>query len=487
MRPGDGAGSRDPQLEDLVRRRYAVASFDGAYTGTPLLLEDTEIDCQNTPGTAISETNVTARRLNIHGCENGLNINQNVTVEDSYIHDLYNSAEAHSDGIQFATGHLLDGQIVPGVVNVTIRHNTIYGMGADGSFGTSAIIDHSTAGQHERPDREQPPRRRRVRALLLASASRASTTGCSTIASAASSARRWASTARRPTARTRPSPATSTTRPGGPCPWGELRPAERAGGTLSARMRPIRSRLTTIDPQFAHQMRRVVRNAAMSDVAGVVDAPHGRRRLRDRSAPRAMARLPNPTRPPPSPGATPTTTVSPTAPRFAVTTPIRASATPTATASPTATRSAGTTRTRASATRTATGTATESNCVRARILVTRGVARASPAQTRPGVPAGIRLTAYTGPSTISTPNTVISGKTMGCVRVTAPGVVIRNSKISCSESNYAVLSGDGDYAGAGLRLEDTEIDCRNTNGTAVGEANVTARRLNIHGARTAST
>jgi len=98
-----------------------------------------------------------------------------------------------------------------------------------------------------------------------------------------------------------------------------------------------------------------------------------------------------------------------------------------------------------------------------------------------GAPARIRLTAYTGPSTISTPNTVISGKTMGCVRVTAPGVVIRNSKISCSESNYAVESGDGDYTGAELRLEDTEIDCRNTNGTAVGEANVTARRLNIHG------
>ena len=78
-----------------------------------------------------------------HGCENGLDMNQSITVEDSYIHDLYNSAEAHTDGIQFATGHLLNGQLASGVVNVTIRHNTIYGMGADGSFGTSAIIDHS--------------------------------------------------------------------------------------------------------------------------------------------------------------------------------------------------------------------------------------------------------------------------------------------------------------------------------------------------------
>jgi hypothetical protein len=124
---------------------YALASFDGSYGGTPLLVEDTEIDCQNTPGTAISEANVNARRVDIHGCENGVNISQNVSIEDSYIHDLYNSAESHSDGIQFATGHIVDGQIVAGAVNVTIRHNTIYGIGLDGSFGTSAIIDHSFA------------------------------------------------------------------------------------------------------------------------------------------------------------------------------------------------------------------------------------------------------------------------------------------------------------------------------------------------------
>ena len=123
----------------------AVASFDGAYVGTPLLLEDSEIDCQNTSGTGISSANITARRLNVHGCENGFSISQNVTVEDSYIHDMYNSSEAHTDGIQMDTGHFVNGQLVSGVVNITIRHNTIYGMGADGSFGTSAIIDHSFA------------------------------------------------------------------------------------------------------------------------------------------------------------------------------------------------------------------------------------------------------------------------------------------------------------------------------------------------------
>ena len=64
-------------------------------------------------------------------------------MEDSYIHDLYNSAEAHTDGIQFAAGHSSTARSCAGVLNVTIRHNTIYGMGADGSFGTSAIISNS--------------------------------------------------------------------------------------------------------------------------------------------------------------------------------------------------------------------------------------------------------------------------------------------------------------------------------------------------------
>ena len=122
--------------------QIAVRIDDGDFTGTPLLIEDSEIDCRNTGGAhAIAEANVTARRVDISACENGFDVNQNVTVEDSYIHDLYNGAEAHTDGIQFAS-RIVDGQVVQGVLNVTIRHNTIYGMGPDGSFGTSAIISN---------------------------------------------------------------------------------------------------------------------------------------------------------------------------------------------------------------------------------------------------------------------------------------------------------------------------------------------------------
>jgi thrombospondin type 3 repeat protein len=121
---------------------YAVTSGDGDYAGTALLIEDSEIDCKNTGGTALGEANIIARRVNIHGCENGGDINQNFTVQDSYIHDLYTGGDAHTDGLQFAFGHYEGGKVVNGSLNVTITHNTIYGMGADGSFGTSAIISN---------------------------------------------------------------------------------------------------------------------------------------------------------------------------------------------------------------------------------------------------------------------------------------------------------------------------------------------------------
>jgi len=102
-----------------------VASFGGAYTGTGLVVEDTEIDCRNTNGTAVGDTNFTVRRANIHGCENGFDVDGSVTIEDSFIHDLFNSAEAHTDGIQITpVGH-----------DIAIRHNTIYS-----NSGTSAII-----------------------------------------------------------------------------------------------------------------------------------------------------------------------------------------------------------------------------------------------------------------------------------------------------------------------------------------------------------
>lgn len=104
-----------------------------AHTGASVTIEDSEISCGDTRTTAVGDLNVTLRRVNIHGCENGLDADGNILVEDSYIHDMYSDVVAHTDGIQLTD-----------VANaITIRHNTIYSRtsdGLDGEDGTSSII-----------------------------------------------------------------------------------------------------------------------------------------------------------------------------------------------------------------------------------------------------------------------------------------------------------------------------------------------------------
>ena len=107
---------------------YAVFVRDNG-SGS-LLIEDSEITCNNSNATGLGEANITARRIDVSGCENGFDVNQNVTVEDSYIHDLFMGNSAHADGMQFSEA----------ANNVTIRHNTIFGMGSNGALGTSALI-----------------------------------------------------------------------------------------------------------------------------------------------------------------------------------------------------------------------------------------------------------------------------------------------------------------------------------------------------------
>ena len=108
---------------------YGIASFPEEYSGGGLVVEDVEVDCANSGATAIGYYGLTARRLNLHGCENGFDIDYDVTVVDSYIHDMRQTDTGHTDGIQLAGGS-----------NIVIRHNTIFNPG-----GTSAIISHPNA------------------------------------------------------------------------------------------------------------------------------------------------------------------------------------------------------------------------------------------------------------------------------------------------------------------------------------------------------
>lgn len=105
---------------------YVVANFKSYYSAGSLVIEDSELDCKNTGGTGVGDYGVTARRLNIHNCENGFDIDNTFTVQDSYIHDLYEGPEGHADGIQLAGG-----------AHITITHNTIFNPN-----GTSAIISN---------------------------------------------------------------------------------------------------------------------------------------------------------------------------------------------------------------------------------------------------------------------------------------------------------------------------------------------------------
>lgn len=82
----------------------------------PLTVRDTEIACPDADGTtAIGDRNFHALRVNIHGCENGFDVDSDATIEDSFVHDLHQSVLAHTDGIQSAVGS-----------NLIIRHNRIY-------------------------------------------------------------------------------------------------------------------------------------------------------------------------------------------------------------------------------------------------------------------------------------------------------------------------------------------------------------------------
>jgi len=105
-----------------------------------------------------------------------------------------------------------------------------------------------------------------------------------------------------------------------------------------------------------------------------------------------------------------------------------------------------------------------------------------PDATCTGVPAGTALTVVTGNMTITTANTIVDGQDIrGSVSVKAAGVVIRNSKITCTNGGFAVDTIG--VSGTWLTIQDTTISCGNLVGgtTAIGEEQVTVLRTNISG------
>lgn len=91
-----------------------------------LRIEDAEANCNDGPNSAMAGPGrFTVLRADIHDCENGFDVQANdVVIQDSWFHNLYDGGDAHTDGIQIGRG----------ATNIVIRHNSIL------SAGTSAII-----------------------------------------------------------------------------------------------------------------------------------------------------------------------------------------------------------------------------------------------------------------------------------------------------------------------------------------------------------
>jgi hypothetical protein len=78
----------------------------------------------------ISFDNWKATRVNVHGMtDDGVKLGSNVTLSDSWIHDMTPEAGAHADG----------GQIQSGVSNVVVRHNVI-DMASAGDAANAALF-----------------------------------------------------------------------------------------------------------------------------------------------------------------------------------------------------------------------------------------------------------------------------------------------------------------------------------------------------------
>lgn len=103
----------------------ATTAIINVSAGTDILIEDTEVAAAepSVDVDGISASNVTVRRVNIHGGVDGMKLGSNSTVECSFIHDLVSFASdpnqgggaTHNDAIQILEGtgiHIVGNQLV---------------------------------------------------------------------------------------------------------------------------------------------------------------------------------------------------------------------------------------------------------------------------------------------------------------------------------------------------------------------------------------
>jgi hypothetical protein len=100
---------------------------------------------------------------------------------------------------------------------------------------------------------------------------------------------------------------------------------------------------------------------------------------------------------------------------------------------------------------------------------------AFPNAANTGVPDGLALGAYAGPTTITTPGTVIDAQQVNSwLTIRAPGVVISRSSV---KGNIVV------EPSGSLTISDSLVDGGTFDGSAVGQYNITMKRTEVIGAR----
>jgi hypothetical protein len=130
------------------------------------VIEDTEIDGARirASGAALGGANFTCRRCNIHGAARGVQIGDNVVLQDSYVHDLYgtatseNSAFVSNGGQHVVVNHCtLEQNDVPtggfalalipdfGVLNDILVENNLFNGGTYSVWAGDAAADKNPA------------------------------------------------------------------------------------------------------------------------------------------------------------------------------------------------------------------------------------------------------------------------------------------------------------------------------------------------------
>lgn len=94
-----------------------------------LVLESVEVDGRGTSEVCVGWSGYTLRKVDLHGCADGARFGHQVTVEDSWVHDLARIGTLHPDALQTTSG-----------TDVVIRHNTLDARSASGSFGNAALM-----------------------------------------------------------------------------------------------------------------------------------------------------------------------------------------------------------------------------------------------------------------------------------------------------------------------------------------------------------